>query len=215
MSVELINNHVLFPHPANWNFLPQWSRRWQSEISDGVTGAESRFALRTQPRQTLSFLISPRNAIEQALLDARMLAAKKSGKACAPFHGRASVLNAECSTDSVVLQSAFWPWAVGDTIFFRQNSLEYETRTLTAVDGVNLTLNAAVDDTYAAGALVWPMFYGKFSAEDLGVVTNQRGAIRVTLSELIAPSSAQVGELEGPVGAGIGVMELEDTFVVA
>src|SRR4051812_26279185 len=118
-----IDNHVLFPHVANFTTRPSRKRSWLTGISETVTGHQSRFALRAQPRLSLTFTLTPRTLQEQAQLEDRILAAKKSGLACAPFWGRASVLQSDCTTNAVVLQSAFWPWKVGNWIgLFRRDA---------------------------------------------------------------------------------------------
>src|SRR5436190_1502696 len=92
--VTLVNDHVLFPNPADWASPPDWSRQWHNEIGTAVSGAESRHALRVQPRITLGFTITPRDVVEQGEFDDRIRAALKAGLACAPYHGRGSWLTA-------------------------------------------------------------------------------------------------------------------------
>ncbi len=118
MSVELVNGHVLLPNQANWSERPKWSRRWQNEVTDSVTGKESRFALRSQPRVSLSYRVTPANIVATQMLDDRIRAAAKSGKACCPYFGRGAALDADANAgDNTVQLRNAWLWQAGDYFF--------------------------------------------------------------------------------------------------
>src|SRR6187431_2264601 len=95
---EIIDGHVLIPHRANWREQPDWQRAWRTEIGGGLVGHEARIAPRVAPRIRLSWTISARDLQDRALLEARLIAARKSGKACAPYWGRSCVLAADVTS---------------------------------------------------------------------------------------------------------------------
>ena len=216
--VTLVNNHVLFPHPADWRTRPEWSRRWENEITDAVTGAETRRALRSQPRVSLAFTITPRTIDERARLSDRVLAATKSGLACAPYHGRAASLDADGSGTEITVRAGR-TWAVGDYIFLRASDDSYEVRQLTAVNlaaGIwTLEFADALTAEYPAGAFVWPLIFGAFDAGEMSARSPVVGPIRVTIRELVSLASAQLGAVAPPGGTGIGSMAIGSTFVVS
>src|SRR5690349_12811880 len=127
--VELVNNHVLFANEADWTVRPQWQRAWKTAVVDALTKAQSRFGLRSNPRASLQFTITPVSQQEQARFDDCIRAAKKSGLACAPMHGRGALLTADASGDEITTNEG-WPWAIGDYCFFRFGDT-YEVRQLT------------------------------------------------------------------------------------
>lgn len=88
MSVELINDCVVIPEPVNWKDRVKWSRRWETEIVGGVTGAEDRSTGRTAPLESLEYTITTFGVQQRARLNARLLEALMSGRACAPWWGR-------------------------------------------------------------------------------------------------------------------------------
>jgi hypothetical protein len=214
MPVNLINDFVLFPNPANWADAPTWKRIWETEVSESVTGAESRNALRSQPRVTLSWLITPRTLPEQLQLDDRLRAAAKSGKACAPLWGRASILAANVTNTTVNLSAPSWNWRVGDYIFFLDTNGNYDVRQLSAVIGAAFTLSQTVSRTYLAGSQVWPILFGKFSSENMEAVTSWHGSVNVTIQEMTPSGSAVVGSFTNGSDVGIGVMKIGSTFIV-
>lgn len=214
MSVELVNGHVLLPHPANWATAPEWSRRWESVIADGVTGPESRNALRVLPRAKLSWSVSPKDNVEQNQLDDRMRQAAKSGLACAPYWGRSAQLAAAVTSVTVTVVATVWPWAVGDFVFLLDAARNHDVRTISAVAGNVLTISAPVSRTYAAGRPVWPLMFGKFVPQDVTALTSQRGEARLEISELAAPANATVGEIIPVAGQGVGVWVIGTTLAV-
>lgn len=214
--LSTVNNHILFPHQANWTNPPEWSRRWETEIADAVTGAESRAALRSHPLVSLAWTVTPWSLQEQAQLDDRIRAAKKSGKACAPFWGRASVLQTACNASTAVVQGTHWTWSSGNSIFFLDASNPanpiFRVRQITNVSGQTLTLDASVAHTFPAGSLVYPLLFGKFECEEISVETSRRSEARLKISEMISAASQGLGAASS---GGIGVMKLGDTFEIS
>jgi hypothetical protein len=214
-----LNGFTLLPFPANWSSPPAWQRAWENEVAAAVTGDESRQALRVNPRNQLSFLLTPWTTWELAMLDDLVNQAKKSGTACAPFHGRSSVLQDDCSANEAVLQDNVWGFAAGDYVFFCNLqaypvALLWDCIQITAVDGATLSLASNVSQTYLAQSLVWPVLYGEFTCKDMSIPGAQRGSVQATIRELSSPASAATvyGPGEGPAVSGIGIMQIGSTF---
>jgi hypothetical protein len=212
--IEIVDGHVLIPHRANWREQPDWQRAWRTEIGGGLVGHEARIAPRVAPRIRLSWTISARDLQDRALLEARLIAARKSGKACAPYWGRSCVLAADVTSKTVTLEPTPWKWFVGDWIFLMDPTGEFDVREITGVAATTLTLSQAVSRTYAAGLQVWPVLFGRLIAEEIAAETSHRGHIRCSLQEIVAsPSKGVVGIFA--TGTGIGFMRIGSTFVVA
>lgn len=219
MSVETVNNHVLFTEPPNWETPVKWERRWRNEVAASLQGGEARMALRSLPRLTLSWRITPWSSVRRNLLEDAIRAARKTGLGCAPYWGRASVLQSACTAAAVALADGHWAWQAGDPIFFQRihspSNIEFEVRTVEDVDGSTLTLDQAVAFTSPAGAFVWPLVFGKFSCPELTAETNWRGGVDLTLSEMTPGRAAQLGSVTPPGGTGIGAMTIGGDFVIA
>lgn len=214
MNVELINNHVLFPEPANWSEKPSWQRRWQNVVSPSITGAESRLGVRAEPRSSLTWRITRSQIVDLACFDDRIRAAKKSGRACSAFHGRGYILQADVTAATAVLDRD-WSNAFAPYILFVTSDDLYEVREVVGVDANTITLDDDVARTYGSGSFCWPLIFGKFTCEEMPARTPQHANLKLTISELVSPSSAQLGEVEVPVGSGIGFWHIEDNFVVS
>jgi len=214
VSVETINGHVLFPHAPNWETEPDWQRSWQTFISDAVAGQESRFGMRDQALTRLDWTVLALDLQERARLEDRMLAAKKSGKACAPHWGRASMLASPVTSTTVTVAATVWPWAVDDYLFLMDDFRNYDARKILTVAGNVLTLTAAVSRTYAAGLQVWPLIYGKFVADSMDGVTSHHGETALGIQELRSPATATVGTM-GSAGTGVGGWKVGTTLVVS
>ncbi len=217
--VATINNHVLFPNVANWARRPEWSRQWENEIGTAVTGAETRNALRSQPRITLAFTITPRTTGEQIEFDDRIRAAAKTGFACAPYHGRGAILNDDAmATDVSVTVKAGRTWAVGDYLFLRASDESYEVRLLTAVNlsaGIwTLEFDDALAGNYPAGSFAWPLIFGEFKPDEMTARSPRTGPARITIRELTSPATAALGAVVPSVGTGIGSMKVGTDFEV-
>lgn len=217
--VTLVNNHVLFALDANRKVQPEWSRTGQSDVVAAVTAAESRRAVRVMPRVRLAFQISPVNLAEQIELDNCVMAAMKSGLACAPYHGRSSVLTASAAAVTSITVNNNFSWAVGDYIFLQASNGDYEVRQLTSAvlaSGTwTLGFTGALTGDYSAGSMVWPLLFGQFTAEDMAARSAQYGPIKISITELISARTGQVGALVAPGGSGIGSMIIGETFIVA
>lgn len=218
MSVELVNGHVLLPNPADWSTPPKWSRRWENEIADGVTGAESRAALRAVPRQALSYQITPVGVVAVQMLDDRLRAALKTGLACGPLHGRGGEIMASVvATDTEITVRDTFAWQAGD-YFFAGDEEGHDALLVTEADladGVwTLTLDEPFTRGRLAGALAWPLLFGKFAVAEMEALTQRLGPVEITLTERTSARSAQLGTVTPPGGAGIGVMAIGSTFII-
>lgn len=219
MAVELINDHVLFPQRANWAVDPEWSRAWETQVTNGLKGPESRTGLRAVPRVTLKWVPSIKNLQQLAQLDDQVRAALKSGKACCPYWGRASRLSLDCTAAAATLQATPWPWEVNDWIFFLdQDTREFNVRQVTNVAGLVLTLQAAVTRTFRANTLVWPLLFGKLTQATLAAETSRHGAYPIAITENTPAAAIEpVGEYTPPdpnPDLGIPDMEIGTSFIV-
>ncbi len=214
-----INGHILFPDPANWATEPSLSTAWQTGIATGLLGGEARAGFRPLPVAALTWLVTAWHLQQQIDLDARIRAAKKSGRACAPYAGYGSELAAPCNASAALtLESAAYPWAAGDWIFVRGQSFAgpdapYEVKQVQSVIGLALTLTAALTLNYAAGLQVWPLLFGRFTCGQMDALVSHRGQLPITITELTPAHTSQIGEVEHS-GTGIGVWVVEEDFVV-
>jgi hypothetical protein len=212
MSVQLVNGHVLFPHRANYGELPQWERRWQNEVVDSEFGQESRFALREVPRVMIKWKVTSADIAENSQLADRILAAKKSGLACAPYWGRGSELAAIVSGSTIEIEASLWPWAQDDYCLLIDASGNFEVGQLAGVAGSTLTLTGPVARPYHSGGFVWPLIFGQFAADGLSALTARFGEATLTIVELTSPDTVGIGT-PSPGPDGIGEWIIEDTFV--
>jgi hypothetical protein len=217
MPVTLINSHVLIPDSPNWRTEPAWSRAWQTQVAGGVTGAESRTAVRMAPRVSLRWTVMSLTLQDHWQLDDRIRAALKLGLACAPYWGRGIKLALDLTADLCTLTSDLWPWAEDDYIFLLDAFGLWEVRQIIAVAGAVLTLDDDVARTYTAPLLVWPLLYGELKA-DMSALTSWHADVPLELREYSAPESAVVvGDYTPPdpdEDLAIPEMAVGSTFVV-
>ena len=184
MSVSLINNHVLIPAMPCWSDKIRWSRKWQTQIAGGVTGVESRQALRQIPRQTLSYLAFPRTQAEKAVLIQQIRTAMKTGYAVVPLWPRADTISATSSGTTLNVSLEVWPWAEGDKIFIGTND-DFEISTVSKSSGTTITLQSSLGKSWAAGTMVYPLFFGKPTVDELDLISPVPGKIKITVSEIV------------------------------
>lgn len=169
---------------------PRWERRWETGVAASARRNEERESKIGAGFKSLSFTVLPVTLEERAGLEMAVREGLKTGKACAPFWGRSSVLALDVTADVVTVEATAWDWAIADGIFlFDQENRLWEARTITNVAAggggtIVLTLNGgAVARTYKAGTLVWPIIYGKLSCDDLAAIENHRGTLKLKISE--------------------------------
>lgn len=216
---DLINNHVLIPNGAEWSQRPSLKRAWQTGLASGNTGPESRFALRSVPRVTLAFNITPTSIIATQQLDDRLRAAIKSGLAVVPFHGRGAALAADADAGATEVQIySNWNWQAGD-YFFAGDESSYDAIPVAAAAlaaGIwTLTLDDPLELDHVIGELAWPLLFGNLSLPEVTALTPRVGPVRIEITELVSGRSAQIGAVVPDVGTGIGHMAIGSTFVIA
>lgn len=217
MIVKIINGCVLFSHGANWATAPACQRIWETEIAESLPGAEARQALRATPRRSLTFTITAATLQERSRLDARLDAAKVSGYACAPLHGRAAFLAAATAAgvNTLTLASSSWAWAAGDYAILIADDLTYDVQPVVGVDNTGLVLTLAGNTTYgwAAGALCWPLLFGKFSAGKEMPLNAWLAHQPVTIKETVSSRAAQIGATPAQP-PGVGQQAIGSTNVI-
>lgn len=213
MSVELVNGHVLIPQRANYADTPSTERRWQNEVDEAEWGNESRFALRSVARRAVRWRVTPGDIQDNAGLIDCILAAKKSGLACAPFYGRGSEIAQTVSGTTLEIEPTLWPWAQGDYLILIDDAGNYDVRQVDAIAGETITLDSAVSRPYGCGLFVWPLLFGKFNCDGLSALRAELGEASLTVQELTSAESQTIG-VAGPPIDGIGGWIIEDTFIV-
>jgi hypothetical protein len=212
-----IQDHVLFPHLANWDVPPETSRRWETNISTALPGGEQRQGMRVLPRRRLTFSLLARTADERARMDARIDAAKKSALACAPYFGRGTELGEALAVgaDTLTLQAPLgWTWQAGDQAILIVNDTRFDCLQISAVAGDVLHLESLPENDWPLGAMVWPLFFGKFSIDDLTELSSWHQVAPITLTQTEAERNASVGVVAGPE-AGIGGWKIGTTLIVS
>ncbi len=211
--ITLINGFVLISNWPNWDKPPVIKRNWETEIDLELPGGEVRAALRAVSRRSLTFTVTSPHLTERTRLESRIDAAKLSGLACAPLHGRMSPLgaNANEGTDSLTLAVTNWNWQIGDYAILLHSDLSFDIQQVTNVAGLTLTLAGNLTNNWFTGKKVWPLIFGtlttpnKFDA--LNAHVNQ---VEITITELTSARAAQLGVL--PAGrAGIGAQVIGKT----
>ena len=206
-------NHVLIPHPANWASPPTFKRTWQSEIVSGLPGNETRSALRAVPRRQITFTITTRTLAERARLDARIEAATKSGLACAPLHGRACVLAAATVNTLTLASPLAWNWQAGDYAILLEDDQTCDVAKISAVNQNTLDLETPLQLNWFTGHLVYPLIFGKFSAEKQSALDGALAEQTLTVAELVSSRAVAIGSLP-MIPPGIGAALLGSTFIV-
>ncbi len=212
--IALVNDFVLFPHRANYGTEPSWQRRWENQVVDSEFGEESRAGLRAVPRVLIQWGITSRDIAEQSQLMDRILAARKSGKACAPHWGRGSELAAAVTGTAVAIESdSTWPWQAGDFAFLVDDAGDYDAIEVDSVGVSSFTLVSPVTRSYHAGTFVWPLVFGKFGCDNYRALTARVGEASMSITELTSRDAETVGSTT-PNPGGIGYWYLEDDFEV-
>ena len=213
MSVELVNDHVLLPMRANYADAPVADRRWQNTLEDAEFGNESRFALRSVPRRSVRWRVTPSDIQQNARLLDQIIAARKSGLACAPFFGRGSEIAVEVTGTTLEIEPTLWEWNEGDYLILIDEAGGYDVRQVETVVGETITLDSAVSRAYGCGLFVWPLIFGRFDCDSLSALRAEIGEASLSVQELTSGEAETVG-VAGPPIDGIGGWIIEDTFIV-
>lgn len=215
--ITLVNNHVLLPHAADWSEEPETKRVWQTETSEALPGSETRQALRAVARRGLSFSFTAHSQEERSRFDARWDAAQVSGLACAPFFGRGSTLAADAAAgDSAVTVElpGAWAWQAGDYVALVNSDTMFDAVKVTGVAAGVLTLETPLDNDWPEGWTAWPLIFGMLTSDKATVLTSWHESLRLTINQLVAERSIQLGAVVPPAGTGIGVWNVNSTFTV-
>jgi len=162
--MTLIDDHVLLPHPPDWQAGVAIRQRWQTLVSGAVTGHEDRASAKPKALAKLRWTVLPLDHRPRVGLVAALLAASKSGLAVAPFWGRGARLATEASGDSVTLSASPDTFRAEDRVFFSnlepENPDAWEVRTVQSFSDNVLSLDQALARSYSF--FVWPLLFGRF-----------------------------------------------------
>ncbi|HVY72159.1 MAG TPA: hypothetical protein VHH73_19660 [Verrucomicrobiae bacterium] len=175
MSVTLVNNCVLIPNPPHWGSPLKWRRQWSSAVAPGVTGAEDRSSLRTKPLLRIEFTLLAATPSERALLEARLLAALRLGRAAVPFWARPTPVEPPgADINSLgMTTSGLWPWAAGDWVYFPPSpGVAEEFRQLTAASPGIMAWTDQLTASHREGTFAYPLLFGTPSVGDINAISN-------------------------------------------
>lgn len=222
--LNIVNGCVLFPHMPDWGTKPVPRRIWETNIAEGIRGNEARAAMRAVPRRQISFMVTAQSLEERVRLEARMDMAISTGFACAPLHGRSSALLkavAAGAQKTILLSTGGgWRWQAGDYAMLINNDLCYDIAAvlstgLTAdssewtadedipINQPALNLGSPLNFAWQAGALVWPVIFGKATLSKSDGLSGALSAVKITVSELTSGRNEQIGVLPAQ-GPGVG-----------
>ena len=118
MSVDVVNTAVVIPNQIDWAGRLRWQRRWDTAVVGALQGQEDRASRKAVPYHSVEFDHLALNVEERSLIEQRILAATKAGRAVVPFWGRPSYLDGDSYRTQCTIESTRWPWAAGDYVFF-------------------------------------------------------------------------------------------------
>jgi hypothetical protein len=214
-----VEDHILFPHRPNWDTPPQTTREWETNISTALPGGEARQGMRVLPRRSLTVSFLPRTLEERARFALRIDAAKKSALACLPYFGRGTALAQELVAGANLLtwnDPVGWPWLAGDyAVLLGADDTRFDVVQVSALDVGNiLHLDILPENTWPIGTMFWPLFFGKFSIDDLDLLSSHHEVPAITVTQTEAERNASVGNVAAPSN-GIGGWKIGSTFVVS
>lgn len=197
MSVETVNGVVFLPHIADWREPPVSGRHWLSQSAAAVTGAEDRAAMRTTPYHSLGWKVTPYDVEEQTRIEARVLEAKRSGNAAAPWWSRPLTVATAVTTNTLVVSSSPWlaKLAAGDWIVYLSSNgpggPSWEAMEIATIVGTTITFTASITGaSWPVGAEVRPVIFGRFSCDTEPAIDGNVGVWGFKITEPLG-----VGEL--------------------
>ena len=213
-----VAGHILLPHNGWATGQPvRWSRTWQTGVAAAISGREQRGALRAQPRHKLTCDLLAESLQERCRLDARVDAAIKSGLAGIPFFGRGAALlanAAEDATEIILFSTDAWPWQAGDYAILMADDITFDVLPVVAVAGTTLDFGLeTLDFPWPSGSIVRPLLFGKFSADKENALTDWHGGWTVTIEQLVAERTTQLGTTPAHV-PGVGEAAVGTTLTV-
>ncbi|HEY4416853.1 MAG TPA: hypothetical protein VGO57_14270 [Verrucomicrobiae bacterium] len=204
-----IAGHTLFPHTADWSTSPTWKRKWQTGITQALSGVEQRSALRNLPLHTLQVSMLMSSLDERARFDARLDQALKSGLAAVPLFGYGTEISSAAAegANTLELDDAVnpWPFAVYDfVILLGADDTVFDCWQVTNVAGNTLTLAGNLANTWLAGVMVRPVLFGNLTMQPAAQITDWHSQTAITIAQRVAERNAQLGNLIPDAGVGVG-----------
>ena len=184
MSAETIvidgRDYVLLPHLADWSTEPQLSIRWETKVSPGITGAEDRARMRGVPLHGVKWSVTSVNEREEERLEARVQAARRSGKAAAPWFGRGmTVTAAGTGSSTITVEDSPWIPSAGDWVILLSGGEGsepfYEVLEVDSVSGSVITIDGTLSTLWPGGSLCYPIISGAFQSESREMLTGEVG----------------------------------------
>lgn len=184
MSAETIEvggrDYVVLPHRADWSKEPELTRRWETKIAPGISGAEDRARMRQTPLYTLKWSVTAENVGEESRIAARVLAAKESGYAAAPWFGRGMRVQTAVATEAVFyLHDTNWiPATGGFLIIVAQDEGSepiWEIQEVLSSVGNEVTIVGTLDRDWPTGTFCYPLLAGEFTCDSHPMLTGEQG----------------------------------------
>lgn len=203
--IERVFSRVLLPFAASWVTSPTVERVFQSEVEGGVTGAESRGAMRRVPQVGVAWSILPTTTEQRSRLDEILRTALREGQAATPFWGRGLKVASGSSGTTLELAADVpdaWVPVAGDVLWIPRESdgpfaEEYELATVASATYHTLELEASLSADVPEGSLVWPVIAGRFTGGEYEAVHGAVGvfkfAVRANDSRTAMPYSRTAG----------------------
>ena len=191
MSVETVNDHVLIPHRPDWRQRVEWTRTWDTQIRDSLSGQEVRMALRPRGRVGLRFRTVPFDDTEHQLLQQRIREALRTGRVAVPFFGRGVALQVAASaaqTTLALVREPSWEWDNSDWLWIgKPKSSDWATWETVQLDHFpgNLTavLATGLVNAYPAGTFLYPLLFGRTELGEGELLDDHHGAYTVKMEE--------------------------------
>lgn len=191
MSVELVNDHVLLPHRPDWRQRVEWTRTWDTQIRDSLSGKESRMALRPRGRVGLRFRTVPFDDTEHHLLQQRIREALRVGRIAVPLFGRGVALSAAAAPAAVTLTlvgEPTWEWDNDDWLWIgRAKAPDWATWETVQIDHFpgdgTAVLKTGLVNAYPAGTFLYPLLFGRHELGEGELLDDHHAGYTVKIEE--------------------------------
>lgn len=187
-NLQTIDGHVLLPHQANWNDMPNSDRLWRSSVDNALGGDEDRLSVRGSAWRQLRYQVESFNHIERARFDDRMREALKAGKIAVPWWGKGVPLAGDVEAESIniVLRRTDHGFAEGDYVFIQSTTPSqfelWDVKTVQSISGAQLVVDEPMDNSYGERtARVWPLLFGRPASEPYRIRNVSQGSYSVTV----------------------------------
>lgn len=204
--IERVFNRVLLPFSADWITSPTVERVFKSEVESGVTGSESRGAMRQVPQSGVSWSVLPTTTEQRSRLDEILRAALREGQAATPFWGRGIRVGSGSTGTTLELSAdvpSAWVPVAGSVLWVPLESdgpfaEEYELLTVASATGHTLELEAAPSTDLPEGSLVWPVIAGRFSGGEYEAVHGAVGVFKFAVRANDSRTAMPYARFAGP-----------------